>query len=142
TIADSSQVIAKFENLFLFLAETEEALGHFPEATTYYRLWGIQKDSTYARASSEALAELQVRYDLARHEKENLELKTIRQEQERQNAIQNVWIIGLSSGLLILALVFAGVSMRRRYRQRVAKEEETRRLQHERFRSWIEGESQ
>src|SRR5690606_22867280 len=81
TIADSSQVIAKFENLFLFLAETEEALGHFPEATTYYRLWGIQKDSTYARASSEALAELQVRYDLARHEKENLELKTIRQEQ-------------------------------------------------------------
>lgn len=140
-IADSTNMLMKFENLYLVLGQTEQKLGNYKEAAAYFHQWGVQKDTIYAHASSEALADLQVRYDVASHEKANLLLRNRQQETERDNAVKSTWITGLAGSLVVLVLLFVVLSMRRQYREKAKRYKEEQRLEMTRFRSIVEGES-
>jgi len=139
--ADSMGIRSKFRNLLLIMAQIAEAENNWKEAAHYYARWGEEKDSIYAEANSDALAELQVRYAVAQQEKTNLELRAARKEEAQKNEEKNLII------LLILA-VFVGataisilVLKRKKERDRIALERLESEHNQKLFKAWIEGES-
>jgi len=130
--ADSLGVRSKFRNLLLLMAQIAEAENNWKEAAHYYARWGEEKDSIYAEANSD---------DVAQQEKTNIELRAARQEEARKNEEKNLII------LLILA-VFAGATIisilllkRKKDRDRIALERLESEHNQKLFKAWIEGES-
>lgn len=101
-----------------------EQEGRFADALKAEREWRHLRDSMNAAERLGALAEMQVKYETERTEKELFVEKARNEEQELQLSRQRLRIVALGGGLLLLALI-AGlvVSIQRaRHRQQLNKE--------------------
>jgi signal transduction histidine kinase len=104
------------------LAETLAALGQYREAYRYRAMAAQFSDTVFSKQRSEAIAEMQARYEL---DHKNAQLREQQQEVERQRFLRNVFV----GGALILGLV--ALWMWWLYRGKYRAEREAR-TQHER----------
>lgn len=99
-VADQYQLNLKFEGVYESLARNYEGLHDFKNASKYFHLWAIAKDSVYKHATADAIAETETKYE---SEKKQQEI-TIQKAQlaEQKAEIRNTYLI-------IIALVIISV---------------------------------
>lgn len=93
-IAENNNLTLKFEGVYASLAKNYEGLKDYKNASHYYNLWAVAKDSVYKVATTDAIAEMQTKYDT---EKKELLIREQKLKIEKNKAIT----IGL-----ILLLIF------------------------------------
>ena len=104
-MAMDNSITAKLPMIYLALANNYEAAGNFPAAMDMYKRVNVLKDSLYADASPQALAEMKTLYETEKQE---------RRIQDQQNRIrqQKLMITG-SIVLLVLGILHAFTQYRR-----------------------------
>lgn len=96
-LAEENNLTLKFEGVYQALAKNYAALGDYKNAARYYQLLASAKDSIYQRATADALAEMETRF-----ETEKKELLLAEQELKLQ---QKSHLIVFLSILVILIIV-------------------------------------
>jgi two-component system, NarL family, sensor kinase len=115
-IAEGQKLTAKFPMIYKSMALNYEMAGDFSAAASIYKKMNQLKDSIYTNASSEALAEMQTKYETEKKE------RTI-QEQEFNLKKKN-YLIATISGLLVLGLLLAYfIHTRNKLKQKAAMTE-------------------
>lgn len=97
-----------------------EETGKFEEALVAQRQFTHLKDSMQNVQRTDELAKFEVRFETAEKERENLELKQIKAEQDLAISQQRLWIIGL--GLLLLLIGALAFIILQRNRQKAQAE--------------------
>ncbi len=122
-IAKKYQLQMKYDWTYLALARNYEGIGDFKNASRYYRLWAIAKDSLYQHANAQAIAEMETRYATEKKEQE-LALKTALLAQQSERLVRNnVIIAALTTTLALLAVIWLLLRSRfRRKRELVLRE--------------------
>lgn len=67
-MAEQNNLILKFEGVYHALAKNYEGAGDYQNASRYYNLWAVAKDSVYKNATANAMAEMQTKYETERKE--------------------------------------------------------------------------
>jgi two-component system NarL family sensor kinase len=101
TIAEKNKFTLKFEGIYQGLARNYEAAGDYKNSSKYYGLLAAAKDSVYQHANTEALANMQTKYET---EKKEQQITLLDSENKLKEATieRNYFLIG---GLIALMLV-------------------------------------
>ncbi len=118
-LAREEKLDYKIENVYQALAENYEVSNNYRLSAEYYKKWGIQKDSSYAQAQSNALVELQTKYETEKKEKQivlqNFEISAQKAENQRKMLV----IFALCFGIMMLAIILILVRSRNKKRQQL-----------------------
>ena len=106
-IAEENRLTAKLPLIYQSLASSYEAAGDCASSTAVYKKISALKDSLYAGASPQALAEMETKYKTEQKERQI-------EEQKHRIARQNWIIIGAIAGVVFLLLL--GYTQYRRYK--------------------------
>ncbi len=124
-IAEQYNLLLKFEGTYLSLARNFESLRDHKNASHYYRLYAMAKDTVYKHASTAAIAEMQTKYET---EKKVQQLGLQRAELAEQQAdLQRTYaiIIALTTTIVLIVTIFILLRSRMKRKQEViAKEKE------------------
>lgn len=96
----------KFDWTYLSLAENYEGLGDFRNASKYYRLWAISKDTIYKHASVDAIAEMETRYETEKKEQQLALQKAQLAEQSARLDRTNIIVAALTITLVLIVVIF------------------------------------
>jgi PAS domain S-box-containing protein len=114
-------------NNYREIADLYPKLGNFSKAYEYANLYASLKDSLYSEESLVKLADMQVKYETDRKEREIVELSREKELQELKISRNNIfWVMGGALFLLILGLaitLFYSYRHRQRIRQLTLKRE-------------------
>jgi two-component system NarL family sensor kinase len=105
-IAMKNEIAIKYPMIYQALINNYEGLGDYKSAAKVYKQLDLVKDSMYANASPEALAEMQTKYETEKKER-------VIHEQQNKLARQKI-IIGSVIALIILGALL-GFTQYRRY---------------------------
>jgi two-component system, NarL family, sensor kinase len=105
-IAEKYNLQLKYEGTYLSLAQNYEGLKDFRNASKYYRLWAIAKDSVYTNANAEAITEISTKYETEKKEQQLLIQKAELAEQEAELQKTYVVITALAVTLLLIVVIF------------------------------------
>jgi two-component system, NarL family, sensor kinase len=99
-LAKKNKLTLKLEGVYQVLARNYEALNDFRNATIFYRKLAAIKDTVYQQANTQAIAEMQTRFET---EKKELQLT-----EQQLKLDQNKWLIAflLIAVFLVLIIVF------------------------------------
>lgn len=105
-LAEQYNLLLKFENTYYSLAQNYEGLKDFRNASKYYRLWAVAKDTVYKNANAEAIAEMRTRYETEKTAQQLSLQKAIIAEQKAD--LQRTYIIigALAVTLLLIIVIF------------------------------------
>ncbi len=133
-LAEDDKMQYKIENVYEALALNYSVAQDFAQAAKYYKEWGMQKDSSYAKAQSETLAEMQTKYETEKKEQE-IQIRDLRlTEQELQIKQKNLQLFAFIGGVLVLlVLLYLGYN-RLKLQKRVQQLELAHKIQFERER--------
>jgi two-component system, NarL family, sensor kinase len=109
-IAQTQKLQAKFPMIYKSMALNYEKAGDYEMAASLYKKMNDLKDSIYTNASTEALAEMETKYETEKKER-------IIQEQEFNLKKKNYFIIGISTLLILGALLGYFIHARNKIRQ-------------------------
>ena len=112
---DKSLKIAKklkrnqlIQEIYKSMSDLDEKLGRYKEAIKYLRLYSDMKDKTFSEDSAKKIADMQIKYETEKKEKEIEALKKDNRIQqltlEQQRLIRNASIIAALLGLIILIM--------------------------------------
>ncbi len=124
-VAEHYQLLLKFEGVYQSLASNYEGLHDFKNASRYYQLWAVAKDSVYKNATARAIAEMQTKY-----ESEQKQQKIAVQEAklaEQKAEIRNTYLIMVCLFIITFLISIILVQARNRYKRKhelVMKENE------------------
>ncbi|HCX21673.1 MAG: hypothetical protein CMB80_06130 [Flammeovirgaceae bacterium] len=122
-LAQNDELDYKIENIYQAIAENYEAAGNYRASTDFYKKWAVEKDSSYAKAQSEALAEQQTRFETEKKEQQ-IALQAARiAEQEVANQRNIAIILGLTSGIILLILFVIALRSSSRKKQALIQQE-------------------
>jgi signal transduction histidine kinase len=113
TIAEQQKLQAKFPMIYKAMALNYEKAGDYAMASSIYKKMNDLKDSIYSNASTEALAEIETKYETEKKER-------IIQEQQFNLKKKNYLIIGISALLLLGLLLAYFIHARNKIRQQAA----------------------
>jgi two-component system, NarL family, sensor kinase len=116
TLAEKYNLTLKFEGTYLNLARNYEGISDYRNASKYYRLYAMAKDTVYKNASTDAIAEMQTRYETEKKEKQLAVQKAELFEQRAEIQQKNVVMGGLVVTLLFVVIIF--VLLRGRWRRK------------------------
>jgi two-component system NarL family sensor kinase len=122
-LAEKYNLQLKFESTYLALAQNYEGMKDFRNASKFFKLYAAAKDSVYKNASSEAIAEMQTKYET---EKKEQQLELQKSELERQTALITstyVIIASLIISLILIFIIFLLQRSRMRRKQQVLEKE-------------------
>lgn len=105
-LAEQYNLLLKFENTYHSLAQNYEGINDFKNASKYYRLWAMAKDSVYKNANAEAMAEMQTRYETEKKEQQLALQKAELSEQRADLELTYVIITALVLTLVLIAIIF------------------------------------
>jgi signal transduction histidine kinase len=114
-LAEQYKLLLKFGETYLSLAQNYEGLSDFKNSSKYYRLWAMAKDTVYKHSNSEAIAEMETRFET---EKKEQQLALQRAELAEQKAdLQRTYVIiaGLSLTLTLIGIIF--ILLRSRFKR-------------------------
>lgn len=115
-IAGKQKMQAKFPMIYKSMAINYEKAGDYAAAASIYKKMNELKDSIYTNASTEALAEMEAKYETEKKE------RTI-QEQEFNLKKKNYFIIAISTLLLLGSLLAYFIYTRNKIRQKAEMKE-------------------
>lgn len=101
------------------LAKAYEKRGKIDSSLTFYKAYTALKDSLLEEQRTESLAEMETRFETALKQKENLELKQEKQEQQLVVSRQRNWIFGLVGATL--TILFLALFLIQRNKQKEAE---------------------
>lgn len=103
-LAEKNNLTLKFEGIYQALARNYEAAGDFKNSTKYYGLLAAAKDSVYQHANTEALANMQTKYET---EKKEQRISLLNSENELKQATieRNYFLIGGLIALMLMAVL-------------------------------------
>ena len=100
-VAEENHLLLKFENTYEVLASNYEGLHDYRNASKYYQLWAVVKDSVYKNANARAIADMETKYETGKKVHQiALQTATIRAQQA--NIQRNYILIG---GLIIVVIL-------------------------------------
>jgi signal transduction histidine kinase len=105
-LAEQYNLLLKFENTYHSLAQNYEGIRDFKNASKYYRLWAIAKDSVYENANTEAMAEIQTRYETEKKEQQLALQRAELAEQRTYLGLTYVIIAALVLSLALIGIIF------------------------------------
>jgi two-component system NarL family sensor kinase len=97
-VAEQYDMQLKFEGVYQSLAMNYEGMGDFRNASKYYQLWAIAKDSVYKNSAADAIAEVQTKYETEKKQQQ-IELQNVQLAEQQAQIRMTYLIIG---GLLII----------------------------------------
>ena len=122
-LAEKYNLQMKFDWTFLSLAENYEGLGDYQNASKYYRLWAISKDTIYKNASASAIAEMQTRYETEKKE-QLLKLQDAQlAEQTARLGRTNIIIAALTITIISIVVIFLLLRSRQRRKRELSLRE-------------------
>ena len=130
-LAEEHNLTLKFEGVYQALAKNYEGIGDYKNASKYYNLWAVAKDSVYRRETVNAIAEMQTKYETERKEKEINLQRLIISEQNLKISKNRFLLIGLTLLFIFSVLVFFLWRSRQRYKEQKIQEEIQRKHQEE-----------
>jgi two-component system, NarL family, sensor kinase len=101
-LAEENKLTLKFEGVYQVLGKNYEALGDYKNAARYFQLLATVKDSVYQKASANALAEMETRYETEKKEMQLAEQELALQQNNRLILFLAIVVI------LILIIVLIG----------------------------------
>jgi signal transduction histidine kinase len=123
-LAEKFNLTLKFESTYLSLARNYEGLGDYKNASTYYRMYAVAKDTVYKHASTEAIAEMKTKYDTEKKER----LLAVQKAEllEQRTRIQQTYFIiaGMAVALALVIAIFFFIKARTRRRQQLREKEQ------------------
>ena len=118
-----------FKQAHKYLAGLKEQLGEFKLALMYERQFNMIQDSLFSQEKAIQVSELEVKYQSAEKERENLKLRAEVAEEAKENADKdlriskrNNWIIGISGGAVVVVLGLLAMMQLKARRLRLEKE--------------------
>ena len=112
---------------YKFLTRLENLKGNYEEADSYFSLYVQNMDSIYNDKSTEALAEMQVKY-----ETEQKELELAEEKIKTKNA--TIWLLILTISIFILIVLTWYIAQRKRIEKKNAEYKNLKNLERERIR--------
>jgi two-component system, NarL family, sensor kinase len=113
-MAEKYNLLLKFEGAYLSLAQNYEGLSDYRNATRYYRLWAMAKDTAYQNANAQAIAEMKTRFETEKKEQQLAVQKAQLGEQRAELQRTYIVIAALAFSLLLLVIIFALLRGRQR----------------------------
>ena len=122
-LIEKYNLLLKFDGTYKALAENYEGLGDYKNASKYYNLWALAKDSLYQNAQASAIAEMQTKYETEKKEQQ-IVLKNA-QLSEQEAELQRTYVIVAGLLLVVILIVIILVLVRNRFKrkQELAKRE-------------------
>ncbi len=100
------------------LSEVLDKKGEYKQSLYYYKLYSVMKDSLLNAESNKQIAEMNIRYDTERKDKElikkDFEIGQQKAEAEKQQTQRKVFIVGFIFVLIVLCVIYYS------YRQKMA----------------------
>lgn len=112
-IATKHNLLLKFENTYVGLAKNHRGLGDHQQASRYFELWAIAKDSIYKHSGADAIAEMQTRYETEKKEQQIALQKAQLTEQEL--TLQKTYLIII---VLIILVTLIVIVARERFKRK------------------------
>lgn len=104
-IAKANNLTMKYENTYYALARNYEGLRNFEQASSYYKLWAIAKDSVYKHANTRAISEMQEKFETAKKERALAESKTALAESYLKSSQQTNQLVLLTVSLVFIIIL-------------------------------------
>jgi two-component system NarL family sensor kinase len=122
-VAKQHHLMLKFENTYQVLAMNYEGLRNYQKASEYYQLWAAAKDSVYQRANSQAIADMETKYETEKKETQiALQDATIIM-QETKIERNYILITALAIGVALVVVILFLIRSRLRRKQEVLRKE-------------------
>jgi two-component system, NarL family, sensor kinase len=106
TMAEKYDLQLKYEGAYVSLAQNYEGLKDFRNASKYYRLWALAKDSVYTNANAQAIADMSTKYETEKKEQQLLVQKAEIAEQDAALEKTYAIIAALVITLLLIVVIF------------------------------------
>lgn len=116
SVAREHQLLLKFENTYQVLAMNYEGLGDFKSASQYYQLWAAAKDSVYQHANSQAIADMETKYETEKKEQQ-IALQGATISLQKAN-IQRDYVLIAGLVIVVLLVIIILLLIRSRLRQK------------------------
>lgn len=117
-LAQENKLTLKLEGVYQTLAKNYEALNDFKNAMHYYKLLAAVKDSVYQKATANALAEMETRY-----ETEKKELLLIEQDLKLQQSKRLIIYLSVVVSLIIVIVLIGKRQLALKERERLMRKE-------------------
>lgn len=127
-LAEKNNLTLKFEGIYQGLARNYEAAGDYKNSSKYYGLLAASKDSVYQHANTEALANMQTKYETEKKEQQITLLDSENRLKEATIARNYFLIGGLIALMLLTVLGFYLWRYRDQQKQKAILQEQKERL--------------
>lgn len=115
-IAEQYHLTLKMQGVYESLARNYEGLRDYRNASKYYQLWALAKDSVYRNATSEAIADVREKYETEKKE-QRIALQNA-QLSEKTAEIRNTYIIIAALSVITGLVVVVALQIRSRERRK------------------------
>lgn len=119
--AKNANLKNNLREIYRVLTLVNDSLGNYKNAIDYYDKYITLKDSMYNEMVTQNRNLLDVKYRTAQTNKELLAKQLLITGQTKDLAVKNSWIIAISSGMLLLAIVF--IAFYRSYKHKTELEQ-------------------
>jgi signal transduction histidine kinase len=123
-LAKENNLTLKYEGVYLALAKNYEGAGDFKNASRYYNLLASAKDTVYQHANTEALAEMQTKYETEKKEQQISLLNSENQLKEATIQRNSFMIVGLAGLVLLISFGFYFWRYRDQQKQKAVLQEQ------------------
>lgn len=118
-IARKYNLKLKLEGAYLSLAQNYEGLNDFRNASRYFQLWAMAKDTLYKNANAEAIAEMKTRFETEKKEQQ-LVIQHTQLARQRADLQRTYVVIGaLVISLVLLIIIFLLIRSRQKRQREV-----------------------
>lgn len=115
-LATQHNLLLKFENTYLSLAQNYEGFGNYKKASNFYQLWAIAKDSIYKNSSASAIAEMKTKYETEKKEQQLLVQDAKLSAQRTQ--LQRTYVVIVALAIIVGLVVIILLLVRSRYKRK------------------------
>lgn len=126
-LALKTQSYYNIRHAYKFLTRLENLKGNYEEADAYFGLYVQNMDSIYNDKSTQALADMQVKYDT-----EQKELELAEEKIKTKNA--TIWLLILGLSIFVLVVLAWYIAQRKRIEKKNAEFKNLKNLERERIR--------
>jgi len=122
-IRKNDEGLGNLESVFLNLANGYFSTRNYKKAQENYLKWGEAKDSVFSEEKTKAVADLEIRYQTEKKEKELANKELELSEKDLEISIRNNLLVGLGAGILIIILLSLYLIQRKKRKAQFEKNE-------------------
>lgn len=119
-LAEKHDLLLKFDATYLTLAKNFEGLKDYKNASKYYYLWAITKDSLYQQSQAEAIAEMSTKYETEKKQQQLVLQQTKLDQQQAQLTKTYIVVAALIIIIALIVIILYLVSNRYKKQQQLA----------------------